>query len=97
MRIRSFDIAVKKFYIMFSAMFVIGAVLRGAGDTLMPMFFTLFALWVIRIPASYLLSKEIGVTGIWWGVPTGWVMGVLLSYIYYKTGKWKTKAVVQPK
>ncbi|MFC2101062.1 MATE family efflux transporter [Bacteroidota bacterium] len=86
---------VSSFYILFSTMFVIGGVLRGAGDTLVPMFITLFALWVIRIPASYYLSKGIGVTGIWWGVPTGWFVGIVLSYIYYKTGKWKTKAVVQ--
>ncbi|MDY0101767.1 MAG: MATE family efflux transporter [Lentimicrobium sp.] len=85
---------VSGFYIFFSSMFVIGGVMRGAGDTLIPMFITLFSLWVIRIPIAALLSKSIGVDGIWWAIPIAWFMGVTLSYFYYLSGKWKNKSVV---
>lgn len=85
------------FYIMFSSMFVIGGVMRGAGDTLIPMFITLFALWIIRIPIAWVLSHKIGVDGIWWAIPIAWFIGMTFSYIYYRTGKWKTKAVVKYK
>ncbi len=91
----SYLIIVSLFYVAFSSMFVIGGVMRGAGDTLMPMFFTLFALWIVRIPASYFLSQKFGVIGIWWGVPTGWIAGFILSYFYYLSGKWKSKVVVK--
>lgn len=37
-----------------------------------------------------------GETGIWWSVPIGWVSGLILSILYYKTGRWKTKAIVKP-
>jgi putative MATE family efflux protein len=83
------------FYVVFSAMFVIGGVLRGAGATLVPMFITLFALWVIRIPASWLLSRELGATGIWWAIPLGWTIGAAFSWIYYLTGKWRKKALTE--
>ena len=83
------------FYIIFSTMFVINGTLRGAGDTLIPMFITLFSLWVIRIPLSWYLSTEIGIIGIWWGTPIAWFFGMTLSYAYYRTGKWRTKAVVR--
>ncbi|MFW5644441.1 MAG: MATE family efflux transporter, partial [Bacteroidota bacterium] len=43
-------IIVSSFYILFSGMFTINGVLMGAGDTLIPMFITLFALWLVRIP-----------------------------------------------
>ncbi len=88
---------VGSFYIFFSMMFVTGSVMRGAGDTLIPMFITLFSLWLIRIPLAYYLSKTgmMGVNGIWWAIPTGWMMGLLLSYIYYRFGRWKTKVVVK--
>lgn len=86
---------VSMFYILFSTMFVIGGVMRGAGDTLIPMFITLFALWIIRIPLSWFLSEEIGITGIWWGVPAAWGTGMILSIIYYMTGRWKSKTVVK--
>jgi putative MATE family efflux protein len=88
---------VSPFYILFSVMFAFSGVLRGAGDTLMPMFFTILSLWVIRIPVSYFLSTEIGTKGIWWGIPIAWTVGVSMSWLYFKTGKWKNKAVVKRK
>lgn len=86
-------VIVSSFYIVFSAMFSINGVLRGAGDTLIPMFITLLALWLIRIPTAWILSEKIGETGIWWAVPIGWGAGLIMTFIYYLTGKWKTKAV----
>jgi len=32
--------------------------------------------------------------GIWWAMPTGWIVGLALSTCYYLTGKWKEKVVV---
>jgi putative MATE family efflux protein len=86
---------VSGFYVVFSVMFVFSGVLRGAGDTIIPMFITILALWVIRIPVSYFLSLEIGSVGIWWGIPIAWAVGVIASFSYYKTGRWKKKAVVK--
>ena len=88
-------IIVSSFYIVFSTMFVVGGVMRGAGDTLIPMFITLFALWVVRIPLAYFLAPKFGVIGIWWAIPIGWGFGMILSYAYYLTGRWKTKVVVR--
>ncbi len=88
-------VIVSSFYIVFGAMFVMHGTLRGAGDTLIPMFITLFSLWVLRVPFSYFLSQQLGETGIWWGIPIAWVFGFGASFIYYKTGRWKAKAVVK--
>ncbi len=94
---RNYLLIVGAFYVVFSTMFVIGSVMRGAGDTLIPMFITLFALWVVRIPSAFLMSKAeyLGINGIWWSIPFGWGIGVALSYLYYRTGVWKKKAVVK--
>lgn len=83
------------FYVLFSAMFVLNGMLRGAGDTLIPMFVTLFSLWVVRVPVSFFLAKHLGPVGIWWGIPVAWALGALFSYLYYRTGRWKTKRVVR--
>jgi putative MATE family efflux protein len=101
---------VTTFYLLFTGMFVFGGVMRGAGDTLIPMFLTLISLWIIRIPAAVFLSQEtirlfgltihgagLGSQGIWWAIPTGWGIGLLLSLLYYRTGRWKTKTVVRAK
>lgn len=84
---------VAPFYLVFSTMFIINGTLRGAGATLVPMFITLIALWAVRIPVSWILSDTIGRTGIWWGIPTGWTVGMIISYIYYKSGKWKSSKI----
>ncbi len=83
------------FYIVFTFMFIIGGVMRGAGDTLVPMFITLVSLWVVRIPIAWYMSDIMGVTGIWWAIPIGWSIGLIFSFLYYLTGKWKKKTVVK--
>ncbi len=88
-------IIVSSFYILFSTMFSYAGVFRGAGDTLIPMFITLFSLWAIRIPVSYFLSLKIGIDGVWWGIPIAWFCGFSFSILYYKKGNWKNKAVVK--
>lgn len=84
------------FYLAFMLMFIFNGALRGAGDTLIPMFITLLSLWVIRIPVSAFLSKTMGTNGIWWGIPFAWVVGALLSGMYFATGRWKKKIIVTP-
>ena len=86
---------VSGFYVFFSSMFVIGGVMRGAGATVVPMFITLFSLWVVRIPIAAVLSKYMGVDGIWWAIPIAWFMGLALSYLYYRSGKWKNQGVIK--
>jgi Na+-driven multidrug efflux pump len=86
---------VSSFYIMFTLMFIYNGVMRGAGDTLIPMFISLLSLWIIRIPMAWYLSGKIGASGIWWAIPAGWLVGLILSFSYYKSGRWKKKAVVK--
>ncbi len=91
---KRFLIIVGAFYIVFSSMFVTTGVLRGAGVTIIPMFITLFALWGVRIPIAYFLSGKIGISGIWWAIPAGWILGFFLSFSYYLTGRWKKNVVI---
>ncbi len=86
---------VASFYLFFSIMFTFNGALRGAGDTIIPMFNSLLALWILRIPSSYLLSKKFGTMGIWWGIPIAWFFGALLAFLYYKKGNWKKKKIIQ--
>ncbi len=83
------------FYITFTTMFVIGSVMRGAGDTIVPMIITFVALWVVRVPLCYYLSQKMGYVGIWYGIPIAWIFGMTFIYLYYLTGRWKSKAVVR--
>ncbi len=92
---KEYLVIVSSFYILFAIMFITNGLLRGAGDTIIPMFITLISLWGIRVPAAYIMAKYIGEIGIWWAIPMGWSVGMILSYIYYRTNRWKTKSVVR--
>jgi Na+-driven multidrug efflux pump len=57
-----------------AASIVFTAALRGAGDTRVPVLFTLTGFFLIRIPlAYYLTSREVdlGVLGVWRGANLG--------------------------
>ncbi len=92
---RNYLVIVSSFYLIFSTMFVLHGVLRGAGATLIPMFISLLSLWIIRIPLAVVFSKQFGVNGIWWAIPAGWSVGMAGSLIYYLSGKWKGKGVIK--
>jgi Na+-driven multidrug efflux pump len=88
---------VSLFYILFAIMFIFTGVMRGAGDTLIPMVISLLSLWLVRIPFAILLSNKMGSeVGIWWSFPVGWGIGLILAWVYYSTGNWKKKVIVKP-
>ncbi|MBN1151273.1 MATE family efflux transporter [candidate division WOR-3 bacterium] len=92
---REYLIIVSSFYIAFSVMFASNGLLRGAGDTLIPMIITLFSLWAFRIPISFFLSRFMGTSGIWWGIPVAWCLGAVASLGYYSRGKWKKRIAIR--
>jgi Na+-driven multidrug efflux pump len=87
---------VSAFYLLLTLMMNFHGVLRGAGDTLIPMFLTLTSLWLIRVPFAWYFSSKLGEVGIWWSAPASWGMGLLLSIGYYLTGRWKRIKVIRP-
>ena len=79
----------------------LSGVMRGAGDTMTPMWISLCTTVAIRVPVAYGISyltrtPELP-TGrsecVFISLLTSWCMGALLSYIAYKRGGWKKKAV----
>lgn len=86
---------VAPFYILFSTMYIVTGVLRGAGATMEVMAFTLVSQWLVRIPLSVWLSHLWGTQGIWISIPISWTMSICMSGGYYLTGKWKKRGVVR--
>ena len=86
-------------YICISVTQVLGGVMRGAGDTVSPMWISIVSTIIIRVPTAYLLayltrSAEFphGHPGALFGsLMISWVLGMVLSIIVYAIGKWKKK------
>lgn len=84
-------------YVLFAVMFVFNGVLRGAGDTVPTMFITMVSLWLVRIPLAEILSSfpAIGSRGVPIAIALSPLVGLSLSWGYYRTGRWKRKVVVR--
>lgn len=75
------------FWLILGAMNIFQSFFRGLGDTFIPMLISILSLWAIRLPLSYLLSFELGTTGIWIGAPVAWLIGLIAYLIYYYKAK----------
>ncbi|MCI7796052.1 MAG: MATE family efflux transporter [Lachnospiraceae bacterium] len=88
-------------YIAMAVTQSLSGVMRGAGDTMTPMWISLFTTVAVRVPVAY---------GISWltrtpELPNGrsecifislllsWTLGAVLTFISYRIGRWKKKAI----
>ncbi len=88
-------------YIAMAIIQSLSGVMRGAGDTITPMWISLIMTIVIRVPLAYGLvyltrsaqfpqgRKEC----IFISLLISWLIGAVITVVCYKRGKWKEKAV----
>ena len=78
-----------------AAMMVFGGGLRGAGDTLTPMWINGGAIWLMRIPLSLLVTYGLGwgLTGVWAVMVLDLTVRGLLMFRQFKRGRWKRMTV----
>lgn len=77
------------FYVPFSIMFCLNNAMRGAGESVFPMVDVILSLILLRVPAVYWLANYYGPDYMYYGIGIGWVLGFLLSVVYYASGRWK--------
>lgn len=76
---------------LYAASIVASGALQGAGDTLLPCIMNFASMWVVRIPLSYLLATQFGLTGVWIAMALELTFrGCILLYRLFR-GKWITK------
>ena len=76
------------FYCGIGCLFLLYGLYRALGKPGVSVVLTIFSLGT-RVVLAYVLSAipAIGVTGIWWSVPIGWVLADLIGLIYYRCKK----------
>ena len=80
----------------------LSGIMRGAGDTMTPMWISIFVSVIFRVPAAYLLvhlSKTPELPqGNFYMMSTSllctWVLGAMVTLILFKRGKWKNKSIM---
>ena len=99
------DLAVKMMrvlavgYICISVTQVLGGVMRGAGDTVTPMWISIISTIFLRVPTAYIMAaitkNEAWPNGqpiaIFTSLLVSWSLGMVMSIIVFSLGKWKKK------
>ncbi len=84
-------------YVIFSSVIVVNGVINGSGKTMSTLKITVFALWIIRVPLAFILTRtSLGVKGIWVAILISFVCNLAASVYYYFSGKWKIAQQIKP-
>lgn len=86
-------------YIAMAVTQSLSGVMRGAGDTVTPMWISLITTVVLRVPVAYgiayLTRSEAYPTGrpesTFISLLVSWTVGAIITTIFYKKGKWRKK------
>ncbi len=81
----------------------LSGIMRGAGDTLTPMWISLCTTVLFRVPLAYGISYLTVTPELPFGrfecisisLVSAWVLGAILTVIFYRRRKWKKKLVAQ--
>ena len=79
----------------------LSGIMRGAGDTMTPMWISLITTIALRVPIAYGISFLTRTAELPHGrqeciqisLLVSWVIGALLTFVFYRMGKWKNKAL----
>ena len=88
-------------YIAMAVTQSLSGVMRGAGDTMTPMWISMIVTVVIRVPLAYglaFLTRTPELPNgryqvLWISMLVSWCVGALLTAVFYKKGNWKKKAL----
>ena len=89
-------------YVLMAVTQCLSGVMRGAGDTMTPMWISLITTVVVRVPIAYgiayLTRTPEQPNGSYYclfiSLLISWVVGGLITFIAYQRGGWKKKAVI---
>lgn len=88
-------------YIAMAVTQCLSGVMRGAGDTITPMWISLITVVFLRVPIAYTIAyftrSELYPTGrpesIFISLLISWTLGAIITTIYFKKGTWRKKGL----
>ncbi|MBQ7890258.1 MAG: MATE family efflux transporter [Erysipelotrichaceae bacterium] len=90
-------------YIAVAVTQALSGIMRGAGDTMTPMWISIITTVVTRVPLAYAMVHFTKSEALPAGAPESlfisllisWCLGALITVMAYRKGTWKTKAIQQ--
>jgi putative MATE family efflux protein len=69
--------------LIFGASAVISGVMRSSGTVMVPTMLSIGAILLVEIPVAWMLSKSIGINGVWAGYPAAFCAMFILQATFY--------------
>ena len=78
-------------YFFIGGSLILAKALEGVGDTRAPMVISILTLFGVLLPTAYFLSKtmHMGTRGLWAAITISAVLHGLLTFGYFRMGRWK--------
>lgn len=84
-------VRVMPFYALITAVNILNGYMQGAGETIIPALTNLSSVWLIRLPAAYMLNKYAGRDNIFFCYAIGWVANITITIIMFKSNRVQKK------
>lgn len=82
-------------YVAMAVTQILSGVMRGAGDTMTPMWISMITTIAIRVPTAYILAAVLkSPDSLFISLLVSWLMGAVLTTIAYRVGRWKKKSII---
>ena len=81
--------------VLFGMATVFSGAMRAGGTVWMPMLLSIFAIVAVEVPAAVVLSRRIGIEGVWMAYPIAFCAMFVLQMGYYLL-VWRKRAIAAP-
>jgi putative MATE family efflux protein len=72
---------------------VFSSMMRSSGTVLAPTAIGILAILAVEVPTAFILSKQIGIDGVWWAYPAAFCAMFVLQGAFYSL-VWRRKSIV---
>jgi len=76
------------FHFLFATMFCLNAVMRGAGESMVPMLISALGNIVVRTIVVKYINARFGAELMYYGLTVGYLVSALLAVAYILSGRW---------
>ena len=82
-------------FVLFGIAFVLASVVRATGAVIPPLIILFTAMWLVRLPFAWGMTPAMGADAIWWSFPLGSGTSMILTFAYYRFGRWKQAKMLE--
>ena len=91
---RHMNLIVSWGFILFGVTAVLSAVVRANGAVMVPLLILVVAFFPVRLGIAAVFQPRVGPDAIWWSYNAGAVTTLILTFLYYRHGKWREMRII---